>query len=360
MNASHLNDDNDNNRGTREFGLNSIALGVCVLGVAMLTCSNARARRPNVILLMADDMGYEALACNGGTTYETPKLDAIAAQGMRFTNCYSQPVCTPSRVKIMTGRSNARNYTAFGVLIPEERTFGNIMKAAGYKTGISGKWQLSGKGNGTTIKGPGTWMDKCGFDESCMWAYQHYLSEADFEHYRKNASKFINGGTSRFWNPGVIENGEYRPTTVDDYGPDIYSEFLLDFITKNRDEEFFYYFPMALTHAPFVPTPESADLSEASKFKSDTKHFGDMVRYCGTILERIVKRLDEHGIAEETLVLFTCDNGTGPRCRFLDGRPIGAGRKGHADRRRLSCADDRVLEGHDRTGITLPRPCRIQ
>jgi arylsulfatase A-like enzyme len=268
-------------------------------------------RRPNVVLLMADDMGYEALGCNGGTSYETPILDRIASDGMRFTNCYSQPVCTPSRVKIMTGRFNARNYTAFGVLIPAERTFGNIMKEAGYQTAIAGKWQLSGGGPGAPTHGAGTWMDKCGFGESCMWAYEHYLSPQDFEHYRKNASPNHKKGTSRFWNPGIIQNGKYRPTSADDYGPDIYSEFLLDFITRHQNEEFFVYYPMALTHGPFVPTPNTKGLSGDMKFKSDTRHFGDMVRYCGTILDRILTRLVELQIAEDTLVLFTCDNGTG-------------------------------------------------
>ena len=171
-----------------------------------VTHVGAAEQRPNVILLMADDMGYEALGCNGGTSYATPLLDRIASQGMRFTNCYSQPVCTPSRVKIMTGRSNARNYTAFGVLIPEERTFGNIMKEAGYKTAIAGKWQLSGKGPGTSTHGAGTWMDKCGFDESCMWAYPHYLSPDDYRHYRADAAPGNKQGTSRFWNPGVIDD----------------------------------------------------------------------------------------------------------------------------------------------------------
>jgi arylsulfatase A len=129
---------------------------------------------------MADDFGYEALACNGGTTYETPAFDRIAAQGMRFTHAYSQPVCTPSRVKIMTGRSNSRNYVSFGVLKQGEITFGNILKDAGYKTAVAGKWQLSSESKDGH---KGMWWDECGFDESCMWAYAHYLKPEDLEHY---------------------------------------------------------------------------------------------------------------------------------------------------------------------------------
>lgn len=268
----------------------------------------AVARRPNVILMMADDLGYEALACNSGTTYKTPQFDRIAAQGMRFTRCYSQPVCTPSRVKIMTGQSNARNYVAFGVLREGEVTFGNVLKAAGYKTCIAGKWQLSGNGG----KGKkGMWWQDCGFDESCMWAYAHYLQPKDLQHYQNSSSLKKRQTSSRFWNPSIIQNGTYRPTTQDDFGPDIYTDFILDFIDRNKDEEFFVYYPMALTHSPFVPTPHSKGFSDGDKFSSNRKYFGDMVRYSGSLMERIMKKLEETGIAEETLVIFTGDNGTG-------------------------------------------------
>ena len=270
--------------------------------------ADAAARRPNLILMMADDCGYEALACNGSTTYETPQFDRIASQGMRFTRCYSQPVCTPSRVKIMTGRSNARNYVAFGVLRQGEVTFGNVLKAVGYKTCIAGKWQLSGNGGKKT---KGMWWQDCGFDESCMWAYAHYLQPKDLKHYQ-NSSKLKKGkSSSRFWNPSILENGKYRPTNQTDFGPDIYTDFILNFIEKNKDEPFFVYYPMALTHAPFVPTPHSKDFPARDKFSSNRKYFGDMVRYSAHLMDRIVRKLEETGIAEKTLVIFTCDNGTG-------------------------------------------------
>ena len=98
-----------NNIPSRREFLATLAVGALAYS-AERQARAAAAKRPNVVLIMADDMGYEALACNGGTSYETPLLDKMARKGMRFTNCYSQPLCTPSRVKIMTGRSNARNY----------------------------------------------------------------------------------------------------------------------------------------------------------------------------------------------------------------------------------------------------------
>ena len=103
-----------------------------------LVTAEAHAERPNIILIMVDDMGIEGLSSYGSADYHTPRLDQMAKEGMRFTHCYSQPLCTPSRVQIMTGRYNHRNYTNFGVLPPTEITFGHMMKDAGYKTAVVG------------------------------------------------------------------------------------------------------------------------------------------------------------------------------------------------------------------------------
>ncbi|MEK6235695.1 MAG: sulfatase-like hydrolase/transferase [Planctomycetales bacterium] len=126
--------------------------------------ANPNRAAPNVIFIMADDMGYECVGANGSTFYKTPHLDRLAAGGMRVTHAYSQPLCTPSRVQIMTGRYNSRNYVRFGYLHPNEITFGNVMKKAGYKTCIAGKWQLLGGVEGT---------NNFGFDEYWMWQLTH-------------------------------------------------------------------------------------------------------------------------------------------------------------------------------------------
>ncbi len=280
----------------------------CLL-ILVLTASVAcGAERPNVILIMADDLGYEGLACNGGTSYETPTFDRLAKQGMRFTHCYSQPICTPSRNKIMTGRSNARNYRKFGDLDPNEITFGTLMRDAGYRTAIAGKWQLTGSGG--LVHGDGTTPKKCGFEQSCMWAYERDVTSEQADAYFANFPAGLKRKMSRFWYPGILQNEELRPTTIDDYGPDIYSQFLLDFIQQNKKEPFFVYYPMVLTHNPFVPTPDTPGLSDEIKFNSDGKYFGDMIRYSGKIVERFLNKLDELGLAENTLVIFTADNGT--------------------------------------------------
>ncbi len=97
---------------------------------------------PDIILILADDVGIEGFGCYGGVSYKTPHLDLLAAHGVRFTRAYSQPLCTPTRVQLMTGKYNHRNWRAFGILDPNERTFGHALSEAGYATAIFGKWQL--------------------------------------------------------------------------------------------------------------------------------------------------------------------------------------------------------------------------
>jgi len=138
---------------------------------------------PNIILIMADDLGYECLGSYGSTSYKTPVLDELAATGMRFEHCYSQPLCTPSRVKVMTGKYNSRNYTVFGSLDPKETTFAHVLKKSGYATCAAGKWQLYGGGSGTS-------PEQAGFDEHCLWQ--------------------VKDRGSRYSDPTVLENGTLR------------------------------------------------------------------------------------------------------------------------------------------------------
>lgn len=297
----------------------------------LLVPSFVLAQRPNVILIMADDLGMESIGCYGGTSFETPTFDRLAREGMKFNNCFSQPLCTPSRNKIMTGRSNARNYSGFGHLDKNEITFGTIMKHAGYKTAIAGKWQLTGGGGGTGTKdGTGSYPDDCGFDETCMWAYDRDVTKVQSEAYYAPFPEGVKQKMSRFWYPGILKNGKLMETGENDFGPDIYTNFLLDFIEKNHDQPFFVYYPMALTHNPFVPMPTTEGVEEFSlqqKLQGDIKYFPDMVRYSATIIDRFRKKLDELDIAENTLVVFTSDNGNYRSLEYqMSGRTVIGGK----------------------------------
>ena len=104
-----------------------IAILLVVCSVPAFSANDTTSRKPNLILIMADDLGYECVGANGGTSYQTPVLDKLAATGTRFENCHVQPLCTPTRVQLMTGLSNARNYLNFGHMDPTCVTFANVL-----------------------------------------------------------------------------------------------------------------------------------------------------------------------------------------------------------------------------------------
>lgn len=267
-------------------------------------------RRPNVILIMADDLGYETLGCNGGTSYQTPHLDRLAREGVRFTNAFSTPLCTPSRLTIMTGKYNFRNYVEFGYMHPGVKTFGNYMKEAGYRTFIAGKWQL----NGIETQRPG-WDDLTrpthfGFDDYVLWQ--------------------VVTRQSRYKDPVIRTPEGLMKDTKGKYGPDIFCEQVISFMEKQSAgaEPFFVYYPMVLTHSPFEPVPgRKAFAQNGGKRVNDTAYFKNMVEYMDEIVGRIVQATERLGIAEETVIIFTGDNGTDRRVvSMMNGQSVKGGK----------------------------------
>ncbi|MBI5767605.1 MAG: sulfatase-like hydrolase/transferase [Verrucomicrobia bacterium] len=270
--------------------LAALAPAVLIFTVAPTRAASAEPR-PNVVLILADDLGYETLAANGGTSYRTPALDRLAAGGVRFTQCYAQPLCTPTRVQLMTGQSNVRNYINFGTMDPALTTFGHHFQRAGYRTGIAGKWQL-----GQDKKLPQT----LGFHESYLW-----------QHTRR---------PPRYANAGLEHNGEPLDFSHGEYGPDLVHGFVHDFITRHRDEPFLLYYPMMLTHAPYQPTPDSKDWDPKAigeQVNQAEAHFGDMVEYMDRLVGKLVAHLESLKLRERTLIVFLGDNGTGRGTRSM-------------------------------------------
>jgi arylsulfatase A len=248
--------------------------------------ADAAGRKPSVVLILIDDFGYECVTANGGESYRTPVMDQLAATGVRFEQCHVQPLCTPTRVALMTGIINKRNYTHFGNLDPSQKTFGNLLRDAGYATCVVGKWQLQGD-----YAGPGHF----GFDEYCLWQ--------------------LNRRPGRYKNPGLEINGRQHDYTANEYGPDLVSDYALDFIARKKDGPFFLYYPMMLTHSPYDATPDSADYIEAKAGKARPKakagHFPDMVAYTDKLIGKLIAKLDDLKLRDDTLVLILGDNGTG-------------------------------------------------
>jgi arylsulfatase A len=241
---------------------------------------------------MADDFGYECLGANGVASYETPNLDGLAASGVRFTACYGTPLCTSSRVQIMTGQYPFRSGWPKGiwtmpreqqVVDPKYPNFAHILKSAGYGTAVAGKWQLA------RFDDHPNHATEAGFDEHCLWTWV-----------------YGRGKHSRYWGPHIWQNGRLHGDLAynDAFGPDIFTDFLIDFIRRRKDGPFFAYYPMALTHKPFVNTP----LTTSTDDEGDL--YAGMVTYADHLVGRIVAALENLTLRKDTLILFTGDNGT--------------------------------------------------
>lgn len=279
-----------------------LLLGGC--GTSPDAQDQAVGERPNIVLIMADDLGREGLGAYGGTSYDTPHLDRLAATGLRFDRAYAQPLCTPSRVKIMTGKYNFRNYERFGTLNPEEPTFAHMLRGAGYATAIAGKWQL---------RGDRETPHRMGFDEYLLWQ----LQPGDYWH--------------RYKHPILVGHDTPRDTLRGAYGPDRFAAFVERFIGEHRDAPFFVYYPMVLPHRPFQPTPDQAAFADFPVTSlDDTTHFSAMVSYMDQIVGRITDALDAAGVRDNTLLLFTTDNGTDRDITSRLGRRVIQGDKGYS------------------------------
>jgi arylsulfatase A len=273
-------------------------LAAVLPAVLLIGCPQNPATRsagPNILLIMADDLGVEVLPSYGGTSYRTPNLDALAAAGVRFEYAFATPVCTPSRVEILTGQYPFRNgWSQMLADRPvEDRTLdttlpslARVLKRAGYATAVAGKWQLAHLGDTPNH------LTALGFDEHCVWTH------------RLTADSPL---SRRFWNPSVWRNGRLDASVErsDVYGPDLFVEFLIDFIERHQDERFFAYYPMTLTHRPYLKTP---DMLKAPATRE--AGFASNVRYMDKLVGRLVATIEALGLSDDTLILFTADNGT--------------------------------------------------
>ena len=275
--------------------------------------AQAQTTRPNVLLILADDLGYETLGCNGGTSYRTPHLDRMAAEGVRFTNAHAQPLCTPTRLQLMTGLYNNRNWTGFGVMNPKTTTFGHRMARAGYKTAIAGKWQFwsyNPPDYHPEDRAKGQLARDSGFDSYSVWHAGHTEDKG-----------------SRYGDPTYEENGKLYKDVKDQYGDDHWSQHLLSFFDSNKGKPVFGYFPMALTHGPFNPTPKSVGWT-TQRLKNDKAYYKDMVEYMDDVIGRTLDGLDKQGVLDNTIVLFFGDNGTPQEITSRMGERVIQGGKG--------------------------------
>ena len=204
-------------------------------------------KKPNILFILVDDLGKEWLSCYGAELVETPHIDELARTGMTFENAYSMPQCTPSRITLLTGQYPWRNGWVNHYDVPRlghggrfdpdmNPSFGKNMRDAGYVTCIAGKWQISD----FRLEPEAT--VKAGFDAYCMWTGG------------ENGGPSTKASQLRYWDP-YIHTKEGSKTYTGEFGPDIYSDFIVDFMRKNKDKPMMIYYPMCLTHGPLTTTP---------------------------------------------------------------------------------------------------------
>lgn len=250
------------------------------------------AQKPNIILVLTDDVGLGDIGCCGGP-FKTPNIDALAKGGTRFQYCYSTPLCGPSRCQVLTGRYPFRtglnsNHSANAIDPKREVMIPTVMKAAGYVTASVGKW-------GQMCFGPGEW----GFDE--------YL---------------LIRGSGHYWasqTPIYTVNGQPQTLPADKHLPDAMHEFVAEFLAKHKDRPFFLYYPMSHIHGPILRTPDTKEGASPAQLYTDN------VEYMDKLVGKLTAELDRLQLRERTVVLFCGDNGTarfGVEAATVDGKPI--------------------------------------
>jgi len=273
------------------------------------TRAAAQDSRPNILFILIDDLGKEWVSCYGADDVETPHVDALAASGLRFENCYCMPQCTPTRATFLTGQYPFRHgwvnhwdvpRWGGGVQFDPDRNpcVARCLREAGYRTSIAGKWQIN------DFRVQPNVLDDLGFDDWCMWTGGEGGNRASNERYQDP----------------YIHTREGSKTLAGKFGPDVYADFLMDRLRTADDRPQFLYWSMCLTHAPLVATP-----LEPNARTNRERHIA-MVRYTDHLLGRMLQTLDETGQRERTIIVWTTDNGTGGVAGHRLGREVKPGK----------------------------------
>lgn len=292
-----------------------VALVLAAGGIA--AAEDAASEPPNIIFIMADDLGYADLGCYGQKRIQTPNIDRLAAEGTRFTQCYAgAPVCAPSRCVLMTGRhmghatirgnkgQNAPSHDGEANRVPlrsDDVTVATLLKQAGYVTGVTGKWGLGEPGS------TGLPNDH-GFDEWFGYLNQRHAADYYTDYLWQNKER------------KTIEGNLGGQRAV--YSADLFSEFSLEFIRKNQATPFFLYLATTIPHKNLEVPDLGAYADEP--WTEEAKTFATMVTRLDMQVGKILAMLEELDLEQETMIFFTSDNGSaeGWEGTFDSGGPL--------------------------------------
>jgi arylsulfatase A len=271
---------------------------------AVLSSLLGATAKPNIVYILADDLGFAELGCNGADKYKTPNIDALANAGVRFTRFYTVPLCGPSRALILTGRygfrSGAVTQDACKTIIrtgeKAEVMIPTVLKKAGYASAMIGKWgQLTPSGD------PSDW----GFD------HELYYKGSGMYWNSKVAKPMSEGGEVRGDPDTYVLDGKTVSVKDDEYIPDLLHKDATAWMEAQKGRPFFLYYSLSQVHGEIMPTPDSAPAPKGeSNNQRAQRLLADNIVYMDKLVGKLVAELDRLKLRENTLIVFMGDNGS--------------------------------------------------
>ena len=298
--------------------MRNIIVFTLLFGLSIINIYAQKTEQPNILLIMLDDVSPDLYGAYGlPQAVNTPNVDKLASEGVMFKTCYASAMCGPSRVQIMTGKYGSSTGVTHNSMwlgdsnqnvYKDHQAFGKLLKDAGYATAIAGKWHA-----GRSMP----YEKEVGFEEYCLWESLKEIEKLPGSPEFKGQMEDYKT-TSRYWHPGIVQNHQLLDTKPTDFGPDIFANFIMDFMERKAKEgkPFLAYWPSVAPHGTRTGMPtnplrgEVGDLGKKKDGKENYERFKSLNEYIDVLVGKVVKKIKDLGIEDNTIIIFTSDNGT--------------------------------------------------